>query len=151
MYGEKVVARYDLPQKSWLGVITPTASSKVGNYASFRKAAKAKRTPQLKWKVKNCNAPQNKIKSAMFWQKSYSWNDMTSFKFICVLYQFHRQTLPITKIDPPFSRVCFNRNPMTSRTYALFSRIGVHSFHEKIRPLYGQRLIESPPPCLSRL
>ena len=24
---------------------------------------------------------------------------MTSFKFICVLYQFHRKTLPITKID----------------------------------------------------
>ena len=39
--------------------------------ASFRMAANAKRTPQLTWKVKNCHAPQNKINSAMFWQKSY--------------------------------------------------------------------------------
>ena len=26
-------------------------------------------------------------------------HNMTLFKFICVLYQFHRQTLPIMKID----------------------------------------------------
>ena len=37
----------------------------------------------------------------MFWQKSYRIipHNMTSFKFICVLYQFHRKTLPIMKID----------------------------------------------------
>ena len=40
-------------------------------YASFRMAANSKRTPKLTRKVKNCNTPQNKIKSAMFWQKSY--------------------------------------------------------------------------------
>ena len=26
-------------------------------------------------------------------------HNMTSFKFMCALHQFHRQTLPITKID----------------------------------------------------
>ena len=26
-------------------------------------------------------------------------HNMTLFKFICVLYQFHRQTLPIMKIE----------------------------------------------------
>ena len=40
-------------------------------YASFRIAANAKRTPQLTRKVKNCNTPQNKINSAINWQKSY--------------------------------------------------------------------------------
>ena len=35
-------------------------------YASFRNAANANRTPYLTRKVKNCNAPKNKIKSAMF-------------------------------------------------------------------------------------
>ena len=40
-------------------------------YASFRIAANTKRTPQLTRKVKNCNAPQNKINSAINWQKSY--------------------------------------------------------------------------------
>ena len=39
--------------------------------ASFRIAANAKRTPQLTRKVKNCNAPQNKMNSAINWQKSY--------------------------------------------------------------------------------
>ena len=40
-------------------------------YASFRMAANAKRTPYLTRKVKNSNAPHNKIKSALFWQNSY--------------------------------------------------------------------------------
>ena len=39
--------------------------------ASFRMAEYAKRTPELTRKVKNCNVPRNKIKSAIFWQKSY--------------------------------------------------------------------------------
>ena len=39
--------------------------------ASFRMAENAKRTPELTRKVKNCNVPRNKIKSAIFWQKSY--------------------------------------------------------------------------------
>ena len=38
---------------------------------SFRMAENAKRTPELTRKVKNCNVPRNKIKSAIFWQKSY--------------------------------------------------------------------------------
>ena len=39
--------------------------------ASFRMAGNAKSTPELTRKVKNCNVPRNKIKSAIFWQKSY--------------------------------------------------------------------------------
>ena len=39
--------------------------------ASFRMAENAKRTPELTRKVKNCNVPRNKIKSDIFWQKSY--------------------------------------------------------------------------------
>ena len=34
-------------------------------------AENAKRTPELTRKVKNCNVPRNKIKSVIFWQKSY--------------------------------------------------------------------------------
>ena len=40
-------------------------------FPSFRIAANAKCTPQLTRKVKNCNAPQNKMNSAINWQKSY--------------------------------------------------------------------------------
>ena len=39
--------------------------------ASFRMAENAKRTPELTRKVKNCNVPRNKMKSAIFWQNSY--------------------------------------------------------------------------------
>ena len=71
--------------------------------ASFRMAENAKRTPELTRKVKNCNVPRNKIKSAIFWQKSYrlEWYLIIChyLKFICALYQFHHQTPPIMKID----------------------------------------------------
>ena len=66
-------------------------------------AENAKRTPELTRKVKNCNVPRNKIKSAIFWQKILQIgmipHNMPLFKFICALYQFHHQTLPIMKID----------------------------------------------------
>ena len=66
-------------------------------------AENAKRTPELRRKVKNCNVPRNKIKSAIFLAKILQIgmipHNMPLFKFICALYQFHHQTLPIMKID----------------------------------------------------
>ena len=66
-------------------------------------AENAKRTPELTRKVKNCNVPRNKIKSAIFLAKILQIgmipHNMPLFKFICALYQFHHQTLPIMKID----------------------------------------------------
>ena len=63
-------------------------------------AANTKRTPFRR--VRNCNATPNKIISATFWQKiTQIWiipHNMTLFKLIYVLYQCHRQTLPIRKI-----------------------------------------------------
>ena len=43
---------------------------------------------------------------------------MTLFKFICVLYQFHRQTLPIMETEGPnpISRVCVYRNGTLERS-----------------------------------
>ena len=45
-------------------------------------------------------------------------HNMTLFKFICVQYQFHRQTLPIMKIDQGQIqfRDCFNRNGTEARS-----------------------------------
>ena len=70
--------------------------------ASFHMAENAKRTLELTQKVKNCNFPRNKTKSAILakiLQIGMIPDNMPLFKFICALYQFHHQTLPIMKIQ----------------------------------------------------
>ena len=97
--------------------------------ASFRMAENAKRTPELTRKVKNRNVHRNKIKSAIFWQKSYrlEWNLIIChylnlyvhcISFITRLFLLWKLTGP-----NPISRLCVYRNG----TQGSFSKICVCS------------------------
>ena len=67
-------------------------------------------------KVKNCNNPQNKVKSAMFWQKAYRlewyliiWYPLNLYVYCIIFIARHFILQKMTEANP-ISRVCFNRN-----------------------------------------
>ena len=90
-------------------------------YASFRIAANAKRTPQLTRKVKNCNAPQNKINSAINWQKSYRlewyliiWHYLNLYVYCISFLAKHLLLWKLTGAKSNFESMCLQERNLFS-------------------------------------